>query len=216
MINPARDEMLNKIRTALQREADTAVRPIPATARVAPRSTGRISEEIDQLFAEINKLGGVTQHLANAAERQAALVELVANESIRKATLWQTKEIKRLGIAKALTALGVEIISPYADHRAVAECDLGVTGADFALPETGTLALRSSSEQPRTVSLLPRVHLAIIRRACLRADLHQVLAEAKQDHYFVFVTGPSRTADIELTVTIGVHGPKALQVWLVE
>ena len=74
MINPARDEMLNKIRTALQREADTAVRPIPATARIAPRSTGRVSEEIDRLFDEINKLGGVTQHLANAAERQAALV----------------------------------------------------------------------------------------------------------------------------------------------
>jgi L-lactate dehydrogenase complex protein LldG len=109
----------------------------------------------------------------------------------------------------------VELVSPYASNREVAECDLGVTGADFGLPETGTLVLRSSSEQPRTVSLLPRVHLALIRSTCLRADLHQVFEEAKHAGYFVFVTGPSRTADIELTVTVGVHGPKTLCVmWL--
>jgi L-lactate dehydrogenase complex protein LldG len=97
----------------------------------------------------------------------------------------------------------------------VAECDLGITGADFALPETGTLGLRSTIEQPRTVSLLPRVHLSLIRTSCLNADLHHVLDEVKQAGYFVFVTGPSRTADIELTVTVGVHGPKTLYVWSV-
>ena len=113
-----------------------------------------------------------------------------------------------------LEAIGVEIVSPYASNREVAECDLGVTGADFALPETGTLGLRSSIEQPRTVSLLPRVHLALMRTTCLRADLHQVFEEARHDGYLVFITGPSRTADIELTVTIGVHGPKRLCVML--
>jgi L-lactate dehydrogenase complex protein LldG len=110
--------------------------------------------------------------------------------------------------------MGVEVVSPYASNREVAECELGITGADFALPETGTLGLRSSIERPRTVSLLPRVHLALIQATCLRADLHQVLDEAKHDGYFVFITGPSRTADIELTLTVGVHGPKTLIVWV--
>jgi L-lactate dehydrogenase complex protein LldG len=76
-------------------------------------------------------------------------------------------------------------------------------------------ALRSSIKQPRTVSLLPRVHLAILRPACLRADLHQVFEEAGDDGYFVFVTGPSRPSDIELTVTVGVHRPKRLGIILV-
>ena len=98
----------------------------------------------------------------------------------------------------------------------VAECELGVTGVDVALPETGTLLLRSSPEKPRVVSLLPRVHLAILRRAALRADLHQVFSEVKQDGYCVLISGPSRTADIELTLTLGVHGPKALYVWLLD
>jgi len=128
---------------------------------------------------------------------------------------WQTAELKEWGVEGLLEAIGVEIVSPYASNREVAECDLGVTGADFALPETGTLGLRASIEQPRTISLLPRVHLALLRTTCLRADLHQVFEEAGRDGYLVFITGPSRTADIELTVTIGVHGPKRLCVILI-
>ena len=64
------------------------------------------------------------------------------------------------------------------------------------------------------VSLLPRVHLAIFTPAVLRTDLHQALASAKGAGYSVFVTGPSRTSDIELTLTLGVHGPKALYAWV--
>lgn len=136
-------------------------------------------------------------------------------EEVKKATVWQTAELKAWGIEDALRSLGVEVISPYAPNREVAECELGITGADFALPETGTLGLRSTIEQPRTVSLLPRVHLSLIQKSCLRADLQPIFEEAKRDDSFVFVTGPSRTADIELTVTVGVHGPKTLYVWSV-
>lgn len=99
------------------------------------------------------------------------------------------------------------------DKQTLATCDLGVTGVDFAIPDTGTLGLLSSAEQPRAVSLLPRVHLALLRPAALRADLHQVFAQAKAHPYLIFITGPSRTADIELTVTLGVHGPQELYVW---
>ena len=95
-------------------------------------------------------------------------------------------------------------------------CDLGITESDYLLPETVTLVLRSSAEKPRAVSLLPRVHLAIVRPEMLRPDMHQVFAEAKDGNYLVFITGPSRTADIELTVTLGVHGPKNLYVWMME
>jgi L-lactate dehydrogenase complex protein LldG len=213
-MNNAREEMLGKVRSALRRTADSPVATIPATARIAPRAAGDAKAELNLLFTEIEKLGGRTRRITSAADRRTALQELVEQESIKKAVLWQTPEFKRLKIAETLSACGVEIISPYAPNREVAECDLGVTGADFALPETGTLVLRSSIERPRTASLLPRVHLALIRPTCLRADLHQVFEEAQHAGYFVFVTGPSRTADIELTVTVGVHGPKTLCVML--
>jgi L-lactate dehydrogenase complex protein LldG len=190
--------------------------PIPATARVQPRVAGPLEAEIELLFAEITKLSGVPRRLAGRDALSAALADLVTAEAVRKATLWTTPDLQPLDLAGALGGLGVEIVSPQAGKTRVAECELGVTGVDAALPETGTLVLRSSPDRPRVVSLLPRVHLAILRPAALRADLHQAFADVQGDGYCVFVTGPSRTADIELTLTLGVHGPKALYVWLLE
>lgn len=141
---------------------------------------------------------------------------LVAEQNVRKATVWNTPRLTQLQITDSLSSLGVELISPNADKHTIALCDLGITEADYLLPETGTLVLRSSAEKPRAVSLAPRIHLAIVHPAMLRADMHQVLAEAKNCNYLVFITGPSRTADIELTVTLGVHGPKSLYVWMMD
>ena len=145
---------------------------------------------------------------------RAALAELVKTEEVRRATVWTTPDLAVWGVAETLKAVGVELVSAQADKHLVAACELGVTGVDAALPETGTLLLRSSPERPRVVSLLPRVHLAIFTPAVLRADLHQAFAEAKDAGYSVLVTGPSRTADIELTLTLGVHGPKSLYAWV--
>jgi L-lactate dehydrogenase complex protein LldG len=158
---------------------------------------------------------GVPRRLGSS-DVDGALAELVEAEHIAKATLWSTPELMELDVAGRLAALGVEIVAPQAGHRAVADCDLGVTTADGALPETGTLLLRSVPDRPRVVSLLPPVHLAIVHRDVLRPDLQQVFDAMRHDRYGVLVTGPSRTADIELVLTIGVHGPKALHVWVLD
>ncbi len=212
----SRDQILNRVRATLSGTPRAPASPLPRTARVAPRVAGDANAEIDLLLAEIEKLGGISRRIATRDELQAALRDLVQAERVKKATLWQTRELRDLGLADALAALGVEIVPPDADKRALAECDLGVTGADAALPETGTLVLRASAEHPQMVSLLPRVHLAIVHPSALRADLHQVLDEVKGDRRVHFITGPSRTADIEKTLTIGVHGPQALYVWVYE
>ena len=107
----------------------------------------------------------------------------------------------------------MELVSPTADppmgagKHEMALCDLGITEANYLLPETGTIVLHSSAEMPCAVSLLPRIHLAIVRSEMLRLDMRQVFAEAKDSNYLVFITDPGRTADIELTTTLGVHGP---------
>ena len=114
---------------------------------------------------------------------KGALVELIQVETIRKATLWQTAELQALGVSEILSGRGVEIVSSQAGKDALARCDLGVTGVDMALPETGTLVLRTSPERSRAVSLLPRVHLALVRPAHLRADLETVLREMRTAPY---------------------------------
>jgi L-lactate dehydrogenase complex protein LldG len=170
---------------------------------------------METFLNEIKKLSGVSQRLS-PADLDSALKALVEEQNIRKATAWETPELRRLGVTEILNSLGVELISPNDSKQEMALCDLGITEADFLLPETGSLVLRSSAERPRAVSLLPRIHLAIVRPEMLRADMHQVFTEAKDHHYLVFISGPSRTADIELTVTLGVHGPKNLYVWMID
>jgi L-lactate dehydrogenase complex protein LldG len=215
-MSSAREDILGNVQQALGRRPGSLVAPIPPTARIGPRTPGEPEAELAQLLAEIGKLSGVTRRLANRDELRTALADLVKAEEVTKATLWTTPELVAWGVASSLEALGVEIVPAQADKHLVAACELGVTGADVALPETGTLQLHASPERPRVVSLLPRVHLAIFTPAVLRADLHQAFASAKDSGYSVFVTGPSRTSDIELTLTLGVHGPKSLYAWVLD
>ncbi|OGO66157.1 MAG: hypothetical protein A2Z45_10680 [Chloroflexi bacterium RBG_19FT_COMBO_55_16] len=203
--------VIENVRRALGRTAGAAVEARPAV--LAPRQAGSIEAEVDLLIKEINALSGSAQRVSEDDLNQV-LKGLLQTQEVKKATLWQTAGLADLGLEGRLREMGVEIISPHADKYVLAECDLGVTEVDFALPETGTLGLLSSQDKPRAVSLLPRVHLAILRPAALRADLHDVFAEAKDQGYLILITGPSRTADIELTVTLGVHGPQALYVWV--
>jgi len=180
-----------------------------------PRRPEYLDSETEQFLGEIKKLSGVGQRMT-FTDIESSLKSLVAEQNIRKATVWNTPRFQQLQIAHYLSSLGVELVSPNADKHEMAQCDLGITEADFLLSETGTIVLSSSAERPRAVSLLPRVHLAIVRPEMLRADMHQVFAEAKDKNYLVFITGASRTADIELTTTLGVHGPKELFVWIFE
>jgi L-lactate dehydrogenase complex protein LldG len=213
MTNPVTSarQGIDNIHRSLGRTAQTplSLRPAIYESRL-PES---IDSETERFLDEVRKLSGVAQKLTPDSVSDA-LKSLVAEQNIRKATLWQTPLFEQLGLESTLRSLGVDLVSPIADKHEMALCDLGITAADYLLPETGTLVLKSSAEQPRAVSLLPRIHLAIVHPKMLCADMHQVFAEAKNSNYLVFITGPSRTADIELTVTLGVHGPKNLFVWL--
>jgi len=207
MTNP----VIDNIRRSLGRTAQAPLSPRPAI--YTSRQAESLESEAEQFLDEIRKLSAVGQQLSPAGS-DSALKTLVTEQNVRKATAWETPYLRQLGVTEILNSLGVESLSSTADKYEMAQCDLGITEADYLLPETGTLVLKSSAVKPRAVSLLPRVHLAIVRPEMLRADMHQVFEEAKGQHYLVFITGPSRTADIELTVTLGVHGPKNLYVWM--
>jgi L-lactate utilization protein LutC len=213
-----------------------ALPPIPSTARIPSRAAGDPEAELELLLSEIAELGGHTRRLGGPASRTtaaaesgekggsraaalqrelvAALAELVETEQVARAAMWQTPELRALGLSKTLASLGVKVAPPDASPAQLATCELGITGVDAALPETGSLLLRSGPDRPRTVSLLPRVHLALLTPKALRASLAEALGECRGASGVTLVTGPSRTSDIELTLTIGVHGPKALYVWV--
>ncbi len=98
----------------------------------------------------------------------------------------------------------------------------GITAAQYGIADTGTLVVCSAPTGGRAESLLPAVHIALVRAGDLVAGLPDLLAALVRDRRMdrssavTFVTGPSRTADIELTLTIGVHGPQRLFIVLVD
>ena len=210
--------IIDNIRKSLGRTAQiSSTQGAPLSLRPAiyeSRHPESLDSEIERFLVEIKKLSGVGERLT-PADIDSSLKTLVTEQNIRTATVWNTPHLQELQIANNLLSLDVELVSPTADKHEMAQCDLGITEADFLLPETGTIVLTSSAEKPRGVSLLPRVHLAIVSPEMLRADMHQVFAKAKDENYLLFITGASRTADIELTTTLGVHGPKSLYVWMV-
>ncbi len=138
-------------------------------------------------------------------EERGSLVEKI-NELIQElgaqsVSFWNTKPLKSLEIAS---------------ETDLATADIGITGADFAIADTGTLVLLSGPEQPRLTSLLPPVHIAILEKENIVSNIHALFAklgEFYEKNYdelctcISFITGPSRTADIELNLTLGVHGP---------
>lgn len=93
--------------------------------------------------------------------------------------------------------------------------DVGISTAQAGIAETGTLVLDSACERHRLVSLVPPVHIAIINASAIVETLSDALALLQKKEIspaITFITGPSRTADIELTLAIGVHGPQELYV----
>lgn len=116
-----------------------------------------------------------------------------------------------------LIAVEVEEVVVTPSAADVFSFEIGITTAQAAIAETGTLVLDSARERHRLVSLVPSVHIAIVDASNIYPTLGETLAVLHDDTNGIspivtFVTGPSRTADIELTLTIGVHGPQELYV----
>ena len=127
----------------------------------------------------------------------------------------------RLQLATELRAQGASVVTTISREAAEAAGG-GVTGVNFAIATTGTLVIESTPEALRLASTLPEKHFALLDpRKILRDDIAAV-APLRQFHrtqprnYLAWITGPSRTADIERVLTIGVHGPRELHILLIE
>ena len=99
-----------------------------------------------------------------------------------------------------------------------ADAKVGISQMEWALANTGTLVQSADEVDKRLVSTLPLLHIALVSTAALLPDLPAVLSrvDPRKAAYISFITGPSRTADIERVLTIGVHGPERLIIILVD
>ncbi len=119
----------------------------------------------------------------------------------------------RAATRPAVTRLG---LPPMPTDGLLSDVKVGVTQADYALADTGTLVVFSEAGEGRTLSLLPPVHVAVLEESRILASLDELMEREprfpERSSAMIFITGPSRTADIERTLTVGVHGPGELHV----
>ena len=227
MMSPdARRRMRDVLRSALH----TAV--LPGAAADAPGGYRRNDPTDEDLVArfsrELTTLGGVVHEPpgADAASVATLVASIAASTSEPRALMWDDAWIPVPGLSAALEARGFAIERQHdrdmssTDRRQVlAAAAVGITGADAALAETGSLVLASGAGRGRLASLLPPVHVAIVERGRVMRSLPDLLLDrpglATAGSNLVFITGPSRTADIEHTLSRGVHGPKEVHVVLV-
>ena len=161
---------------------------------------------------------------AGAAEQAAGVIRAL---NLRSAAIGEGITTDSSSIAQRLAADGYEVIriGPQ-DGQATGDLkqrlsaiDVGIVEADYAIASTGTLAMVATPQRPRSVSLLPPINIVMLRTGRILPDLAAVLRavgpETIASHPMVLVTGPSRTADIEKRIVIGVHGPKELYVVII-
>ncbi len=198
-------------------ERPGAYQPPPAPDRAAMT---------DLLIRELEAVGGAGHRTGFVEEARRRVIEILDERQARKVIRGDTPLLRRLDLDAELERSGVEVTVASAStdrdqlRRAAFDADAGITSADFGVAETGTLALLAAPGQGRAVSLLPPLHVAVLDARDvvyeLAALFEAVTARGALPSALTFVTGPSRTGDIEQTLTVGVHGPGDLQLVVID
>ncbi len=154
------------------------------------------------------------------AEARKALLDLVQSLQAKKAVAVSCALQEKAGAHEALRSAGIQLFTGRADiaeHAATA--DVGISGVEFAVAETGSVCQKATAVEDRLVSMLPPVHVAFLDSSRVLPgieDAFEVFGKVFDRGYISFITGPSRTADIERVLTIGVHGPSRFIVIAVD
>lgn len=209
-LRAAKEEILARIRTNLtSRCAD----PLPEPRMRIPNidRAGRA----DLLLARAAALAART---LRASSREEALRYVAEMLDGRQAVASNAPFLIDCGVT-SLPNVRSQIRDREELQAACASAAYGITSADYALADTGTLVMLSSAEEARMISLLPPAHIALVPEERILSSLDELLAilprPAEQTSSMVLITGPSRTGDIEQILVRGVHGPGEIHIVVV-
>ena len=218
------------------RNATTASKRVSPTWSNGLRSCGAVSEIIKgQLldrFADMAAKGGWNVYRSPGVEDAVGYIETLARRlNVQRAVRSGQPVFDGIPVDAAFSNNGATITTMVHGDAAtrqslreeVRQAGLGLTGADYALAETGSIVILPRRGLSRLVSLVPPVHVALVRPEELLESLDDLFLLRRLEYYrnggemgsyLNFITGPSRTADIEMTIVQGVHGPKEVHLVL--
>jgi len=216
----SREDILGRVRAGLHRNASNAAagREVMLAA-LSNRSHGpkpAISADPKVLL----------ERFQAKSELQSSTVDIVAQESAVPAAI--ARYLTRMNLPKSavvwpsLAALDWAAAGLSVEGRGARDADLvGITGCFCTVAETGTLMVCSSPDTPATVSLLPETHIAIVHASRIVPYMEDAWDLARKElgtlpRAVNFISGPSRTGDIEQTIVLGAHGPYRVHLVIVE
>jgi len=208
-ISSSKENILKKIRQALSN-------PVPVPF---PKSEGHNSvftaptEDLEIQFAEeFTKLLGKFAFCINKADLERQLSQLIIERK------WENIYCAEKDLLKLIS----KGIPGKVNTSTLAACDASITTCDYLIARTGTIVMSAAQNEGRTTSVYAPVHICIAFVDQLVYDVKdglQLIKEKYQDNLpsmITFATGPSRTADIEKTLVVGVHGPKEVYLFLID
>ncbi len=222
----SRDQILNKLRTAKKPFPDAPPRPKQYREVATVESTApdellkRFSVEMERLLGEIFVVDGDEA----ACDK---VIELLKSHKATDILAWDFAHIPVKYLESAIRESGIRIHQPetHDEFRAetletIREAQVGLTGVDAAIASTGTLIVRTGPGKGRIPTVLAPVHIAVVAQEVLMPTLESWVAQQRANGLaginssanVVFISGPSRTGDIEMVLITGVHGPGRVQV----
>jgi L-lactate dehydrogenase complex protein LldG len=222
MEQSARDEILGKLKSAPRKTIP------PRPDRPVLKELSFTGEELIKIFSKnLADETGIVYRVKDRREALEKLSEIAKEEGLKKVIVTTDDVVASLNLAAWGQDNPVQVMTPqdFANpdsfrDAVFLEADAGVTGADFAVAESGTLGLIHNKDQARLVSLAPILHIAIVPVERMVAVYEQVMEKVfwKKENLpsqFCFITGPSMTADIRGIPFKGMHGPRKVIVILV-
>jgi L-lactate dehydrogenase complex protein LldG len=208
-----RERMLHKVRTALGRASGQPIPDAPPVRLRIPEVD--VETRIASMLARVEALAGKARRVSTLADARAYVAALLDGKT---AVASNAPLLREAGIADLPGVESNFTTAPELRARC-ATADFGITSADYALADTGSLVLLASPNEARLISLLPPAHIAIVPASRILTGLDELFTilpnPATQTSSMVLITGPSRTADIEQILVRGVHGPGEIHVVIV-
>ena len=211
MAGITREQMLVRVRAAMGDRPREAPHVEFEAARIAS------PQDMLERFTREAEFAGITVHEASDVAAVAETVgRIVHLAGVKHILLDPAPFPARQEVDTALRSnQSVRVASEPIDDDALFDAEVGIAGARCAIAETGSVVLPGHAQSRRMVSVAPPIHIVIVEAGVLVPDLLDWAAMERSDlRYEVLITGPSKTADIELNLVTGVHGPGTVHVIL--
>ncbi|HWE93365.1 MAG TPA: LUD domain-containing protein [Tepidisphaeraceae bacterium] len=211
-------QVIEKVRKALGRTERLKQPPTPPL--IEEHIVRLVASEIGlpELFQKRAREMKMLVELVSVDEVLAKMAEFLREHKCRSVMLSDTPLLMKLDAAGYFNSNGLPA-QKWSEMTADStyDVDAGVTEADYAVAETGTLAVRHSPQHGRLLSLVPFVHVAVVEPRIFVPDLVDLFARLTKDGCgsgVTLISGPSKTADIEMNTVTGVHGPNIVKTFI--